>query len=305
VIFGTLASGAAPPEPFRRWVVAGASWLAVCSALALTAAAADDITWHRVLWAAALFGFISSWIFGVGRRILPIFLGCRPRWTEREPAVFILYQLGTAAWVIGAWPVPGLNLVRAVGAVLLIASVAGYTAGLGLLSRVGPVPGSAVRSPHDGWQRYVFAAWGWLFVALALGPGGSVVTLWTGGAESILVIDFARHAMAFGFSVQMMLGVASRVVPNFTGKPLWSPKARDAAFYLLNGSMALRALEVLVGLGIWTESWSYIAWSGPLGVAALVLFAMNMLITIRQPPSTLIQPAAAPPARQTTLAAHK
>ena len=157
--------------------------------------------------------------------------------------------------------------MRGIGAALLIPSIVGYTACLGLLGRVGPIFACAVRSPQDGWQRYVFAAWAWLFVSLGLGPGWTFVRLFTGGAESLLLLDFARHAMAFGFAAQMVLGVASRVVPNFTGKALWSPGARDAAFYLLNASMVLRALEVPIGLGVWPEAWAYIAWAGPLGGA--------------------------------------
>lgn len=291
VILRTLASGVSGREPFRRWVAAGACWLVVSSALALAAAVANDVTWHRVLWTAALFGFISSWIFGVGRRILPIFLGCRPKWGRLEPAVFILYQVGAVAWVVGAWPHGNFDIARGVGAALLVSSVVGYTACLGLIARVGPLFGCAVRNPQDGWQRYVFAAWGWLFVALALGPGWTLVRLFAGGDESILLLDFARHAMAFGFAAQMMLGVASRVVPNFTGKALWSPGARDAAFYLLNASMAFRALEVPVGLGFWPQAWNYIAFSGPLGVAAMVLFTMNVIMTVRPQHAPLIQPA--------------
>lgn len=291
VVFRTLSSGVPGREPFRRWVAAGALWLAICSALALTASVKDDITWHRVLWTAALFGFISSWIFGIGRRILPIFLGCRPRWPRLEPFVFLAYQLGTVAWVVGAWPAPSVHVVRVAGAVLLIVSVAGYTECLGLLSRIVPVLGCAIRNPQDGWQRYVFAAWGWLFVALALGPGWTAIGLFAATAESVLLLDFARHAMAFGFAAQMMLGIASRVVPNFTGQALWSPKARDAAFYLLNGSMAFRALEVPVGLGLWPQSWNYIALSGPLGVGAMLVFAINIMMTVRHRQPALLQPS--------------
>ena len=68
------------------------------------------------------------------------------------------------------------------------------------------------------------------------------------------MFDFARHALGFGFAAQMVLGVASRVVPNFTGKPLWSAGARDAAFYLLNASLLIRALEVPIGFWLWAES---------------------------------------------------
>lgn len=318
VILRTMRAGVPAREPFRPWIAAGAWWLVVASALALAAAIVGDVTWHRVLWTAALSGFISSWIFGVGRRILPIFLGCKPRWAGVELRVFVLYQIGTAAWVVGAWPaeLPVMTGVRTIGAVLMIASVAAYTACLGLFAPSGPLLGCAVRSraeasgamepreakvrsggqgPADrrmrGWEKYVFAAWGWLFASLALGAGATFVRVFTGGAESVLVFDFARHALGFGFAAQMVLGVASRVVPNFTGKPLWSPRARDAGFYLLNASMAIRALEVPIGLGVWPQAWNLIAWSGPPGVLAMFLFTTNILMTIRQQPSPLLHPS--------------
>jgi uncharacterized protein involved in response to NO len=149
--------------------------------------------------------------------------------------------------------------------------------------------GCAIRSPQRGWENYVFAAWGWLVVSLILGPGAAIVRAFTGGTELLLVFDVARHALGFGFAAQMVLGVARRVVPNFTGKRLWSPRARDAAFYLLNASMAIRALEVPVALGLWVQAWNLIALSGPLGVGAMVLFATNILMTVRRQRSPFVQ----------------
>ena len=294
VIVRTVGSGVPTNEPFRPWIRAGAWWLVIAAAFAQAAALAGDVMWHRMLWTAALSGFVSSWIFGVGRRILPIFLGCKPRWARIEHGTFIAYQIGTAAWVAGAWPLgepPALSAVRAAGAVLMIGSATAYTLTLGLFASAGPLLGCAVRSPQTGWEKYVFAAWGWLFVSLALSPGATLVRLFTTGTESVLVYDFARHALGFGFAAQMVLGVASRVVPNFTGKPLWSPRARDAAFYLLNASMAIRALEVPLGFGVWTEAWNLIAWSGPFGVLAMLTFAVNILMTVRQQPSPVLQPS--------------
>jgi uncharacterized protein involved in response to NO len=294
VVLCTVRAGAPAREPFRPWIAAGACWLVIASGLAMTAAATGDVTWQRVLWTAALSGFISSWIFGVGRRILPIFLGCRPRWPRLEPGVFVVYQIGTAAWVVGAWPNMDsltLDVLRAFGAALLVPSVVVYTASLGLFTPPGSILGSVVRSPQDGWQKYIFAAWSWLFAGLLLGPGITFVHVFTGGSERLLVYDLARHAVAFGFGAQMVLGVASRVVPNFTGKPLWSPHARDAAFYLLNTSMLIRALEVPIGFGLWSEAWNAIAWSGPLGVVAMILFTINIMMTVRQQRSPLLQPA--------------
>ncbi len=285
VIVATIASGVPTREPFRRWLLAGVSWMVVAALLALVAALANDVAWHRVLWTASLFGFITSWIFGVGRRILPIFLGCRPRWERAERAIFIAYQAGATAWTIGAWPNGDSGtwtLVRVSGAALVIAAVVAYTAGLGLFARIGPLWGCAARNPQDGWQRYVFAAWCWLFAGLAAGPGFAIATAITGATPPLLVLDFARHAMAFGFAAQMVVGVASRVVPNFTSKPLWSSNARDAAFYLLNASMLFRALEVPIAFGVLVNAWSWIAWSGPPGVLAIALFALNIFMTVRQ-----------------------
>lgn len=284
VILNTLRTGARVSEPFRPWIAAGAWWLVAAASLALTTAITGDVTWHRVLWTAALYGFISSWIFGVGRRILPIFLGCKPRWPHLEREVFILYQVAAAGWVAGAWPssdLVALTLIRNIAGLSLVVSVVVYTACLGLLTPGGQLFGCAIRSPQDGWQKYVYAAWGWLFVSLVFGPAWTVVRLMTSDAESILIYDFARHALAFGFAAQMVLGVASRIVPNFTGNPLWSVRARDSAFYLLNTSMLIRALEVPIAAGFWTETWNLIAWSGPFGVLAMILFAVNILMTVR------------------------
>jgi hypothetical protein len=293
VIVRTIASGAPGREPFRQWVAAGAAWLVVASAVAVVAAVADEVAWHRVLWTAALTGFASSWIFGVGSRIFPIFLGCVPRWPHRQHAIFALYQAGAIVWTIGAWPAPRalfFDAAQIAGGAVLLASVTLVTASLGIFAPRRPVAGEMPRSPHDGWQRHVLAAFGWLFVSLALGPVWSIARVIWGFNDSLLVLDLSRHALAFGFATQMVLGVASRVVPNFTGKPLWSVKIRDAAFYLLNASMLVRALELPIGFGFWVGAWPYIAWSGPLGVAAMVLFALNIIMTVRQQPSVVAQP---------------
>lgn len=290
-VITTLTSGAPGREPFRRWVSAGALWLVFSAAIALIAAVTDDVSWHRVSWMAALAGFTTSWIFGVGSRILPIFLGCMPRWPHLDVAVFATYQLGTAAWVIGAWPNSEsivFATARVAGGTLLITGVIAYTASLSWLIPAR-TDGSPQRSPHEGWQRHVYAAWVWLFVSLALGPGWTMVRIVTGASESLLLLDLSRHALAFGFAAQMVLGVASRVVPNFMGKPLWSTRLRDAAFYCINASMALRSLELPIAFGSWVSAWPYIALAGPFGVAAIASFAANILMTVRSERAVEIQ----------------
>jgi len=277
-VSSTLASGRRGPEPFEPWVLAGCAWLAFGAAVACLAAISSDTTWHYVLWPSALYGFAGSWILGVGRRIFPVFLGWQTRRPGLERLSWMLYQVGVLGWSVGAWPgeSPAFAAARAAGALALLAAVALYIEIIGLFRA-----SRGSRSAESGYERYIYAAWGWLLVGLATGPLWTVVALATGRDTSITMLDFSRHAVAFGFVTQMMMGVASRVLPVFTGNRLWSPRARDAAFWLLNAGIALRGLEAVVAAGYWPSAWNYIALSGPPAVAAVLLFAANVAMTLR------------------------
>jgi hypothetical protein len=280
VIFRTLAARRLEPQPFEPWLKAGVLWLVAGSLVTVAAAAQQDVTWHWILWPAALFGFAGSWILGVGRRIFPVFLDWETRWPGAERPVFALYQLGVIGWSAGAWPGEhvAFGASRGVGAVLLLVSVPWFAAILGLF---GSRPSGVTGDRDRGYARYIYAAWIWLFVGLLFGPAWTLGALAGGRYGSITVLEFARHAIALGFVTQMIMGVASRVVPVFTGHPLWSPRARDLAFWLLNLAVALRGLQAVVAMGVWPALWPYVALSGPPAVAALLLFGANMIMTVR------------------------
>jgi len=147
---------------------------------------------------------------------------------------------------------------------------------------------------HDvegGYQRYILAAWAWLLVALVIGPFCTLAAEASGGVVPPLVTDFARHALAFGFVTQVMMGVATRVLPVFTGHTLWSVRAQSAACYLLNVAVVLRGLEVVVSIGLVPSAWPLIAIAGPPAVAAVALFAANVVFTIYGRPAITTQAA--------------
>jgi hypothetical protein len=54
-----------------RWVIGGAAWLTIAACGSLAMAWLGDPELVPLLWPAALWGFAVSWIFGIGRRILP------------------------------------------------------------------------------------------------------------------------------------------------------------------------------------------------------------------------------------------
>jgi len=283
VVVGTLRGRARPPESFERWMVAGASWLVAGALLALVAAAQDDIGCHHVLWPVMLYGFVGSWILGTGRRLFPISLGWRPRWPRLETPAFALYQLGAAAWAIGAWPdeSAGLRAMRAAGALLLLGATPVVVAILGLGGARQPWARPGV---DRDYERYVGAAWAWLFVGLAAGPLFTVFAVARADYGSLAMLDFSRHTVAVGFATQFVMGIGSRFVPAFTGGALWSPRAHRAAFWLLNLAVALRGLEALVATGLWPGAWPLLSLSGPPVVLAVLLFALNVLSALRPRP---------------------
>jgi hypothetical protein len=276
VTYGTVAR-IAPAQRFERWILAGAAWQLAVAAGSLIAAWRDDAAIVQAFWPGALWGFAGSWIFGVGRRIFPVFMGWRARGGWVEGAAFMTYQIAVAASVAAAWPMDGGPSVplAAAGASGLLLAIPIFSWRLGVDVRRRPD-----RAGTHGHESFVRAAWGWLFVALAVGPLWTVVASARGAGVPPLVTDFARHALAFGFVTQIMMGLPMRMLPIFTGNALWSPAAGRAAFYLLNGSVALRALEVMVVAGVAPAAWPFIALAGPPAVAAVLLFSLNVVLTI-------------------------
>lgn len=283
VVVSRTVAGLRGPERFGRWVIAGAAWQTIAACGSLVAAWRGDAAIVQALWPAALWGFAVSWIFGIARRIFPGFLKWQPRAAGAETPAFVVYQVGVALCTAAAWPMSGAppRTLVVSGALGLSVAAVMFSWCLGVRV-VRPIR-------HDiesGYQRYVPTAWLWLFVALAVGPFWTLAAEARGSVVPLLVTDFGRHALAFGFITQVMMGVATRVLPVFTGNALWSPRARTAAFYLLNVSLVVRALEIVVSVGILPAAWPVIAAAGPPAVAAVVLFACNVVFTIYGHPAT-------------------
>jgi uncharacterized protein involved in response to NO len=291
----SFAASTMTREPYESYLRAGCAWLVVATVLGIATAATGKTTLQSVMWESALWGFLGSWLFGMSLRILPVFMGVAPVRPRAAKTLFLGYELAVAAWVtvacIEAWT--PLLIARAfAGAALVVTAVA-------LVLQIG-VLGPRERGAADdgGYTKFIVAAYAWLLLALLFAPAWSAVAALGGAGAPALLFDFGRHAFTLGFLTQMIIGVATRIVPVFTGAPLWSPKARDATFGLLNAAVATRALQVVVELAGSEAAWPYISLSGVFGLAAFIAFALNVFMTIR---SRTAVPARAPaPAAGTT-----
>lgn len=273
VIARTLATGTPPAERIETWLLAGCAWLVVASLLAL-AVACGLTSLTPALWDAALYGFAGSWIFGFGLRMLPAFLQLSAAPGGRR-LVAAAYQLAVLAWVIVAavQPTAPLPTARLLSGVALAAAALVYVARLGIAA--------AAARPGAIGGRFFEAAYGWLLVWVVCVPAASAITAYAGADVPLPVTDFGRHAFTFGFLTQMIVGVALRILPALSGATLWSGAWRSATFWLLNGAVTLRSLQVVVALGGPPALWPFTAVSGVLGLAALIAFTVNLAMTLR------------------------
>jgi hypothetical protein len=85
----------------------------------------------------------------------------------------------------------------------------------------------------------------------------------------------------------MVFAIGQRVLPAFAGmRVLYSPRLMLGSLLLLNFGCTLRVIsEILAYEGYWTPAWSALPWSAACEVAAVTVFAANLLLTFKQPPA--------------------
>jgi hypothetical protein len=128
-----------------------------------------------------------------------------------------------------------------------------------------------IKGVDGAFSRFIKLGYGWLLV----------VALIPFHADLFRLSASARHTMAVGFITPIILGVAYRVLPIFNGVNLWSNRLMRASFWAL-------ALGTTLSLSmafnkVFETTWSY-AWSGIAGslvLTAIVMFAINLAMTLR------------------------
>lgn len=265
-----LASGS--NEHRRDELVIGAGVAAMPVAAALAAAASlsglpliepsADARWSWLM----LLGCLGTMVLGVWARLAPAFVAAPPYGARRLLAGAALWGAGSLG--VGA-ALPAAPLVLTLGAIVL-------TRALGLW---GP---TIARQELKGHARLTRAALRSAFAWAVI--GGVILSLAQLGplsATDVLVASAARHAFGLGFISLAIYGVAARALPSFLGRQLWSPRLHAGTIIATNVAVALRVIAQVVDIGGATAS--ALEASGILAYAAFLLFAANIVITLRRP----------------------
>jgi uncharacterized protein involved in response to NO len=220
----------------------------------------------------ATWGFLVPAVWGFNSRWLPVFLGLdqpRPRFLFLALALAwtaILAEFaGRLTWFAALLPFAALAVVFA----LHIAEP--------------PSRPAKTTGVHPSFPFFVRLAYVWLLVAAAL----SVRASWSDVNGGIW--GASRHALTVGFLSTMVFAIGQRILPAFCGaRVLYSPRLMLLSLAALNIGCVLRvvaeipAYEANVQMG-----WHLLPCSAVIELLAVSLFAVNMALTLLQPPAHL------------------
>jgi len=239
---------------------------------------------------AALYGFLLAWIYGFGNRVVSLFLGVGPALRGTPQAALALQAVAVPIFLASYLPAlatrPALAL-RDAGMSAAALSALVYLAGHGLVWRRATLPMLPTPGRPTLAIRCAFGCLGlWAVFELA---AVAVVRLTRFPAQNLWWADAARHTFTIGFLTLLIVGMSLRILPVFSGRKLWSPRLAYGTYALLLSATAMRLLQypaafhpVLYQVG---------SFMGVAVVLALVLFAFNLVRTMRSRPKTT------PPAR--------
>jgi hypothetical protein len=222
------------------------------------------------LLALLAYMFIVPTVWGFSARWLPVFLGLR------APSELLLR---------------GSLMLMAIGAAFALAGfphVAPWFFAAGAIQScfalnifVKPERPAKTGGIHPSFPLFVRTAYTWLTIASLLGVCAAYfdrMNGWTGAS---------RHALTVGFIATMVFAIGQRVLPAFAGmRVLYSPRLMLSCLVLLTMGCALRVgSEVLAYEGYWPPAWHVLPISAICELAAVTLFAANLLVTFKQPPA--------------------
>jgi hypothetical protein len=310
VLWGTVRASQQRPSLPIVFILAGSLWLVVGTILEAVVGFYSvpgqpiQPAIEEPALEAILDGFLVVTALGISLRTLPVFAGLATTRERLLPAAFVAIQVGLVGLVGGAVLAGDLGQERVGQIVASIGAPALFMAVVALVWAIRLFEPSALpvaeMGTGRGWFRAIRFAYVWLLIGLALQAGASIHAAVVGEPIPWGTLGAARHALALGFVTLMIVGMASRVIPVFAGKPLWKVWLVDSATGLIVGSALLRVpLEWLVPYGRSPVSNLLLTISGPLALAGLMAFALNFTVTmIRRDPSTAAVKESPPPPRR-------
>jgi uncharacterized protein involved in response to NO len=209
-------------------------------------------------------GFLVPFVWGFNAKWLPVFLGLRPVRGRVLLMAVAVNSAGVIAALVG-W--------MAAAAGLLIAGMITAIHALRLFE--WPERPAKLKGVHASFPVFVRLAYIWATIAAGLGIWAASVP------NSHGIWGASRHALTVGFLATMVFAVGQRVLPAFAGmRLLFSTRLMFLALLLLSVGCLLRvSSEILAYQEFLRSAWSWLPVSAVIEMAAVTVFATNLLVT--------------------------
>lgn len=253
--------------------------LVACAGLA-GGAAVVPFGLNEALLHLALWGFAATMVLAVAGRVFPRFLLLQPTRERLVPYALGLWAVGNlglaVVWLVtdgAAVPRPTAALLQLTGAFLYVLALRLYDA------PVRPSGTPRVTEPTRRWARVAFAL---MLMAAAANVGLASAEAF-GRPATLTSLSAARHALAQGFLLPVIVVMAARILPGYSGYML--PRARRLAglVWLLLAGAGLRFVAEFVG-GYMPGWGALAALGGSLSVLAFAIFAVDLWRTTGRAP---------------------
>ncbi len=220
-------------ETLHRFLVAGVGWWWLASVLVFVWTLGFDVPLESI-WAMALLGGTSSWLWGIFFRAGVCTLHVERPSEQAQRRLFSTWQFASVLAVLAPWfdadwlqAAQGFGVAAAVGLVWFT---------------IRPFSGQGLGDEDNLAPRAVQAGLCFLlmFALLSAWRGLEALGVWA----PPLLRDASRHALTLGGVTLLVLGFAGRMVPGFGGQPLTWRRAYDAGIVAVVLAAALRLCEL-------------------------------------------------------------
>jgi len=228
-------------------------------------------------------GFIVPVVWGFSARWLPSFLAlARPR----PGALYLALVMLVTGVLAGTGDLMKLAVLLLAASSLII---------LRALRLAEPPHGQAkTNGIHPSFPIWVRLSYLWLVVAGSMSVVASFADLHGG------IWGASRHALTVGFAAAMVFAIGPRILPRFAGvEAIFSRQIMFLSLLLLQAGCTLRVMsEPLAYEGVLSSAWKTLPISGMLELSGVLLFSLNLALTMVAKSLPLRSQSAAPHSRQ-------
>lgn len=220
-----------------------------------------------------LMGFVFNFIFGISARVISSFLDTPPVREGMIRKFFWIFNISLIGYVISA--LTRIQTIYFITLLLIAHFTWFFIFSLRVFEkRVGELDDVQMDRSHERFIRV-----GYVWLALSLG-----IALFQMMSKDPYTVHMLRgaanHGYTVGFVSMLMIGYSMKMIPVFTGNRIWSGNLTNWTFWLLNiGNGSRIGFEILSATKNPTIH-QIVGFTGFLEVLALILFGVNIWVTM-------------------------